>query len=124
MWSPDCRLPWRQRYRTGDAVCWEGPAPAQLQLAPGKSYLVQYTLNVCAASPAEGSILLRQTPCGVFTDTLPLRFSVGPRHQTLQHVCVLHPRMNGGSGAELALVLNAGAPVCVEQAVMDVIELW
>ena len=79
-------------------------------------------------SPEEetASILLRQSPCGVFTETLPLHVSTehpadGP--QTLQYATVLHPRMCGGREAELSLVLEAAKPLCVEQAAMNVVEL-
>ena len=128
LWDPGCRLPWRQRSCTGKAVCWDGRTPAQIQLNPGSAYMVQYTLNVCTASPARGTgrILLRQSPCGAFSDPPPLclpmaRLAHGP--QTLQHVSVLHPCGNSGCGAELSLVLNAQAPLCVERAVMDIVEL-
>ena len=74
LWEPDSRLFWRQRSRSGQNICWDGCTPGQIQLNPGKSYVVQYTLNVCAISPAEGtgSIFLRQSPCGAFADTPPL----------------------------------------------------
>ena len=125
LWEPDCRLPWRLRGCMGSGICWDANAPAQIELSPGKAYAVQYTLNVCAASPAEGRILIRQSPCGMFTDTLPLHFSIGrPPHgqETLRYVCVLHPCMDGHSAA-LSLVLGAKAPLYVERAVMDVVEL-
>ena len=90
--------------------------------------MVQYTLNVCAMSPAQGTgkILLSQSPCGAFADVAPLclpleHLTHGPR--TVHHVSVLHPCTNCGCGVELSLVLNAPVPLCVERASMDVIEL-
>jgi len=73
LWKPDCRLPWRQRKRSGAGICWDGRAPGQIQLSPGKTYVVQYTLNVCTISPAAGTgkILLSQSPCGAFANTPP-----------------------------------------------------
>ncbi|MCI9243208.1 MAG: hypothetical protein HFF43_07450 [Lawsonibacter sp.] len=128
LWKPDCRLPWKQRSRSGGGICWDNRTPAQIQINSGKTYVVQYTLNVCAVSPAggTGSIVLRQSPCGAFSDPPPLclpmaRLAHGP--QTLQHVSVLHPCGNSGCGAELSLVLNAQTPLCVERAVMDIVEL-
>lgn len=126
LWEPDCRLPWRLRSCVGSGICWDGSASAQIQLSAGKAYAVQYTLNVCAASPAEGMIFIRQSPCGTFTDMLPLHFSIGrPAHvqETLHYACVLHPCMNHGRSVMLSLVLNAKVPLYVERAIMDVIEL-
>ena len=123
LWTPDCRLFWKLRSRSGNGICWDGRTPAQIQISSGKTYAVQYTLNVCATPPAEGAILLRQSPSGAFTDPLPLRFSVGCSQRTLHYVSVLHPYRNNGCFAELSLVLDAKTPVCVERAVMDVVEL-
>ena len=128
LWEPDSRLFWRQRSRSGQNICWDGCTPGQIQLNPGKSYVVQYTLNVCAISPAEGtgSIFLRQSPCGAFADTPPLCLTLGRlahRLQTLHHVSVLHPCANSGCRVDLSLVLNAETPLCVERAEMDIVEL-
>ena len=123
-WSPGCRLTWKQRKRRGTAIRWDDRAPAQICLTPGKSYIVQYTLNVRSASPSEGALLLRQSPCGVFTDTLPLRFSAACGPQSLHTSCVLHPRScSGGCEVSLSLVLESRSALCVEEAVLDVIEL-
>lgn len=126
LWNPDCRLCWRQRSRSGKDICLDERTPAQIQLDPGKTYAVQYALNVCATSPEEGTILLRQSPCGAFTDAMPLHFSIGhPAHgqQTLHYVSVMHPCINNGYSVKLSLMLDAKAPLYVEQAVMDVVEL-
>ena len=121
LWEPDSRLFWRQRGRSGRNICWDGRAPGQVQLNPGKSYVVQYTLNVCAISPAEGTgrILLSQSPCGAFADTPPLCLPL----QRLTHVSVLHPCASCGCGAALSLVLDSQTPLCVERASMDIVEL-
>lgn len=128
LWKPDTQLLWRQRSRSGRDICWDRSVPRQIRLAPGKTYVVQYTLNVCAMSPAGGTgiILLRQSPCGAFADTQPLcvpleRLSHGPR--TLHHIAVLHPCTNNCCAADLSLVLNAQVPLCVERAEMDIVEL-
>lgn len=128
LWSPGCRLSWRQQSRRGACVCWNEHNPTQVRLDPRASYAVRCTLTVCAMPPAkgEGFIRLRQTPCGVFTETQPLRFSLdgfgdGPR--TLQYTAVLYPCMSGAGVAELSLVLDARNTLCVERAAMDVVEL-
>ena len=128
IWKPDCRLPWRSCSCSGKDICWEGRTPVRVQLKPGKAYMVQYTLNACAVGPAEGTgaICLRQSPGGAFTDALPLRFSMEcltHGSQTLHQAVILHPHMNGGGVSDLSLVLNAETSLCVERAVMDVIEL-
>lgn len=127
-WKPDCRLSWRKRRLSGRDICWDGCTPARIQLNPRRTYMVQYTLHVCAMSPAEGTgtILLKQSPCNMFADAPPLCFSLeslthGP--QTLQHVSVLHPRTNSGCAMELSLVLNAKTPLCVEWAEMDIVAI-
>ncbi len=127
-WNRDCRLPWRQMVRRGDSLRWEEQSPSQIQLDPQKSYVVQYTLTVRAARSTEetGAILLRQAPCGVFTEPLPLHFTIercANRPQTLQFAAVLHPRMGCGGEAELSLVLEAPSTLCVERAVMNIMEL-
>ena len=127
IWNPDCRLPWRTSGCFGKDICWDRRVPTRIQLNPGKAYVIQYTLNVCAMYPAKGAgtICIRQSPCGMFTDTPPLHFSM--EHlihdsQPLHHIAVLHPRTNGGGAAELSLVLEAETPLCVERAEMEVAE--
>lgn len=128
LWNRGCRLPWRKRILRGKNICWDEQTPTQIRLNPEKAYMVQYTLNACAMQPSKeaGTVLLRQTPCGAFTETLPLYFSaehpVGVP-QTLQYSALLYPRMAAGSGAELSLVLDTKSALCVERAVMDIVEL-
>lgn len=128
LWSPGCRLPWRQQSRQGECACWNEHNPTQVRLDTRSAYAVRCTLTVRAMPPAEGEgfIRLRQTPCGAFTETQPLGFSMGclvggPR--TLQYAAVLYPRMGGSGTAELSLVLDARNALCVERASMDVVEL-
>ncbi|MCI9114081.1 MAG: hypothetical protein HFF96_07465 [Oscillibacter sp.] len=123
LWNPGCRLPWRLRCCSGNSIGWDGHTPAQIQLSPEKTYVVQYTMNICVTTPVEGAILLRQSPCLAFTDPLPLCFSVGCSQQTLHYASVLRPSRNNRCSAELSLVLDAKAPVCVERAVLDIMEL-
>lgn len=128
LWNQGCRLSWRRRVLRGEDIRWSQDAPTQIRLNPGKAYAVQYTLNVCPMHPSEetGTILIRQTPCGAFTETLPLRFSMerfSGRAQTLRYAAVLYPCMENGGEAELSLVLDAGRPLCVERAALDVTEL-
>ncbi len=127
LWNRGCRLPWRQQVQRGKNIRWDEQEPTQIRLNPGKVYMVEYTLNVCAmhASEEAGVIFLRQTPCSAFTETLPLyvpmkQFTGSP--QTLRYTAVLYPRMEGGT-AELSLALDAKNALCVEQAVMNVVEL-
>lgn len=128
LWNRGCRLPWRQRLRRGEDICWDERDPTRVRLNAERSYAVRYALNVSAMHPVEkaGAIFLRQTPCGAFTETLPLYFSaecVADRPQTLQYAAILYPRVDGGCEAELSLVLDAKSALCVERAVLDIAEL-
>lgn len=126
-WNPGCRLPWRQRNRIGKSIRWNERTPTQILLDPRKAYAIQYTLNISATCPAgeSGTVYLRQSPCGVFTDTMPLHFSADPARgpQTLRYAAVLYPCVNGGWETGLSLVLEAQNSLWVERAVIDVIEL-
>ena len=97
------------------------------QLNPKKTYAIQYTLNVCASSTAEGrgAILLKQSLSGAFTDALPLYFAMEHLRapQTLHAVSVLYPRMNGGREVGISLALDAKTPLYVERAVIDIVEI-
>ena len=128
IWKRNCRLPWRLRGCSRKDICWDRRIPTRIQLNPGKAYVLQYTLNVRAMYPAKGAgtVYIKQSPCGMFSDTPPLQFSM--EHlihdsQPLHHIAVLHPRANGGGAAELSLVLDAETALCVERAEMDVAEL-
>ncbi|MCI8807871.1 MAG: hypothetical protein HFF21_07025 [Oscillospiraceae bacterium] len=128
LWGPGCRLPWRQNRRQGDRICWNECDPTQIRLDPRAAYAVRCTLTVCAMPPArgEGAVCLRQTPCGTFAETQPLRFSLeraGDSPQTLHYAAVLHPRAGGSAAAQLSLVLDTKNALCVERAAMDVVEL-
>lgn len=128
LWSPGCRLPWRQDAQKGDCICWNPHNPTQIRLNPQASYAVRCTLVIRAMPPAAGCgvIVLRQTPCGAFTEPQPLRFaleSAGARPQTLEYAAVLRPRAAGAGMAELSLVLDTRNALCVDGASMDVVEL-
>ena len=128
LWGPGCRLPWRQNRRQGDRICWNECDPTQIRLDPRAAYAVRCTLTVRAMPPArgEGAVCLRQTPCGTFAETQPLRFSLeraGDSPQTLHYAAVLHPRAGGSAAAQLSLVLDTKNALCVERAAMDVVEL-
>ena len=128
LWGPGCRLPWRQNRRQGDRICWNECDPTQIRLDPRAAYAVRCTLTVRAMPPArgEGAVCLRQTPCGTFAETQPLRFSLeraGDSPQTLHYAAVLHPRSGGSAAAQLSLVLDTKNALCVERAAMDVVEL-
>ena len=59
----------------------------------------------------------------MFTDTPPLHISrLTHSAQCFHNVSILHPRQDGCDVA-LSLVLKAKTPLCVEQAVIDVVEL-
>ena len=128
LWSPGCRLPWRQQTRQGGRVCWDRCNPTQIRLDARAAYAVQCTMTVCAMAPAEGEgvIRLRQTPYGTFAEAHPLRFSLECLRgspQTLQYAAVLHPCADRTGMAELSLVLDTRNALCVERAELSVLEL-
>ena len=128
LWSPGCRLSWRQQARRGECIRWNACNPTQIRLDTRAAYAVRCTLCAYAMPPArgEGIICLRQTPCGAFTEAQPLRFSLermAGNLQTLQYAAVLNPRVGVNGVAELSLVLDTRNALCVERAAMDVVEL-
>lgn len=128
LWSPGCRLPWRQQAQCGEYIRWNECNPTQIRLDLRAAYAIRCTLSVYAMPPAkgEGYICLRQTPCGSFTDAPPLRFSLermAGSLQTLQYAAVIYPCANVTGPAELSLVLDTRNALCVERASMDVVEL-
>ncbi len=128
LWNPGCRLPWRRQSMQGECICWNECNPTQIRLERQRAYAVRCALTVRAMPPATGAgaICLRQTPCGAFTDTPPLRFSLermAGSCQTLQYAAMLYPRAGGTGAAELSLVLDTRNALCVERAAMDVVEL-
>lgn len=128
LWTPGCRLPWQQQAVRGGCICWSACNPTQIRLERQRSYAVRCTLTAHAMPPAqgEGVIQLRQTPCGAFTDTPPLRFPLERMAcdcRTLSYAAVLYPRAGGVGTAELSLVLDTRNALCVERAVLDVVEL-
>jgi len=114
--------------RRGAELRWNEQNPGHIFLNPGKAYVVQYTLNISTAYPAEeaGTIILKQAPCGAFMEILPLYFKTECREnwpQTLHYAAMLYPCMGRSSEAELCLVLKSPNSLYVEQAVMNIIEL-
>ena len=128
LWTPGCRLPWRQQTMCGSCIRWSECNPTQIRLERQRTYAIRCALTVRAMPPAkgEGVIQIRQTPCGTFTEALPLRFSLERMAcdcQTLQYAAVLYPSAGGVGTAELSLVLDTRNALCVERAVMNVMEL-
>lgn len=128
LWNPGSRLTWKKRSQSGKTIRWDECAPAEIYLSPGKTYSVQCALNVRAAAPAKGTgtIFLKQSPCGMFTDALPLCFPMEDLTRCPQSVhmaAVLHPCSDCGCETCLSLALDAKSALCVEGAVMDVVEL-
>ena len=128
LWKQGYCLPWRPLMRRGAELRWNEQNPGHIFLNPGKAYVVQYTLNISTAYPAEeaGTIILKQAPCGAFMEILPLYFKTECREnwpQTLHYAAMLYPCMGRSSEAELCLVLKSPNSLHVEQAVMNIIEL-
>lgn len=128
LWCPGRPLKWKLCSRNGENIHWDEHIPDKIRLTPRNVYIVEYTLNICAASSSEGmrAVLLRQSNHNRFSDTLPTHFSTDHLTngiRTLYGSVLLCPSICGGSDVELSLILEAQNPLRVESAAFDVIEL-
>ena len=128
LWKQGCCLPWRLLTHRGADIRWNEQNPGRILLNPGKSYAIQYTLNICTTHPTEemGRISLRQAPGGTFTEILPLYFKIEHYenyHQTLQYAAMLYPCVGRRGEAEVSLILESPNILHVNHAVMNIIAL-
>ena len=127
LWDSGSAMPWRCRGRQGDAIQWSEATPTLVRLSAKRAYVVSYVLHVFGALPGReaGLLRLKQTPGGVFTDTLPLRFSLMCPEEptTLQYMTLLFPQAQTAAQAAISLVLNGKGPLCVHQASLSIVEL-
>lgn len=128
LWNNGCLMPWRCRRQKGEGIQWNEEMPALVELDPEKTYTLSYTVNVRRLFPGadEGTVCVKRTPHDAFWDTPPLHFSVKDLENgslTLQYSAVLFPQACAAPYSGVSLLLNYRDRLCVEQAVLNIIEL-
>lgn len=127
-WENGSRMTWKRQEQRGCAIRWNEKAPALVSLDPGKAYMLHYTINVRDTYPgaSAGVIFVRITPCGAFSNVLPLCFSVNCQDNkpvTLQYSAMLFPRTCPAACADLSLLLNYRDKLFVDQASLSIVEI-
>ena len=127
-WDDGYLLSWRCRDKRGGSIRWNEENPALVELEPEKAYALDYTINVRGpyCGDSAGAVFVRLTPCDAFSEILPLYFStkcLDCEPMTLHYSTVLFPQAHPGPCANLALLLNYGGSLFVEQAALSIFEL-
>lgn len=125
-WKSGCPLPLELRCRQGGDIRWSSQSPEMVVLDPRKAYQVSCVFNLRDFLPMDssGRISLETGPEGAYPPQPPLWFSVrcsGGEPTTLQYTALLLPCR--GKAAEFSLVLHNRGGLCVEQAVVNILEL-
>ena len=124
LWRDGCQLPWARCFRQGTGVRWSGESPALVELEADRGYAVSVQLNLRDFLPVEVSGRICLETGDAFPRQPPFYFSLrcaGGEAATLQYDALLLP--SGGKGAELSLRLRARGVLCVNQAVLNIVEL-
>ena len=127
-WDNGFLLAWKCQERRGHGIRWSEEAPALVSLDPGKTYVLDYTINVRGPYHGDGAgaVFVRLTPCDAFSDVLPLYFSAkcpGDEPLTLHCSTVLSPRAHPAPCADLSLLLHYGGGLWVERASLSMFEI-
>lgn len=127
-WDNGYLLSWKRQGQRGCGIGWNEESPALVDLDPGKAYALNYAVNVRGPyrGDSAGAVCVRLTPCGAFSDVLPLYFSVnglGCEPLTLHYSTVLFPQACPPSCASLSLLLNYGGSLFVERASLSIHEI-
>ena len=127
-WENGSRMTWKCQEQRGCGIRWNEKTPALVSLDTGKAYMLHYTINVRDTYPggSTGVVFVRLTPCGAFSNILPLCFSVNcqeGRPVTLQYTATLFPQACPASRADLSLLLNYRDRLFVDQASLSIVEI-
>lgn len=127
-WDNGFLLSWRRQGQRGCNIRWSAENPALVDLEPDKAYALQYTINVRGPyrGDSAGAVFVRFTPCDAFSEILPLYFSVknlACEPLTLHYSTMLLPQAHPAPCANLALLLNYGGSLFVEQASLSIFEI-
>lgn len=127
-WDDGSLLAWKCQGQRGCGIRWSEEAPALVHLDPGKVYALDYSINVRGPYHGDnaGAVCVRLTPCGAFSNVLPLYFSANCLEcepMTLHCSAMLFPREYPAPCADLSLLLHCGGSLFVEQASLDIFEI-
>lgn len=127
-WDNGFLLSWKCRERKGCGIRWTEERPAFVDLDSEKTYGLDYTINVRGPYCGDhaGAVFVRITPCETFQEVLPLYFSVNClkcEPLTLHYSTILFPQAHPAPCADLALLLNYGGSLFVEQASLNIFEI-
>ena len=127
-WDNGFLLSWKCRGRRGCDIRWSEEMPALVELDPGKTYGLDYTINVRGPyrGDSAGAVFIRLTPCDAFQEVLPLYFSVKCLEcepLTLHYSTILFPQAHPAPCADLSLLLNYGDSLFVERASLNIYEI-
>ena len=127
-WDNGFLMSWKCQGHRGQGILWNEENPARVNLDPGKTYALNYAINVRGSECGDctGDVLVKITPHDAFSDVLPLHFSVkGPEGgpSTLHYSALLFPQACPESCAALSLLLNCEDSLFVEQASLNIFEV-
>lgn len=127
-WDNGSLLSWKRQGQRGDGICLNEENPALVDLDPGKTYALDYAVNVRGPyhGGSAGAVFVRLTPCDAFQEILPLYFSVnclGCSPLTLHYSTMLFPQAHPAPCTDLSLLLNYGGGLFVEQASLNIYEI-
>lgn len=127
-WDDGFLLSWKCQGHRGCGIRWNEESPALVELEPGKTYGVNYTINIRGPYRGDnaGAVFVRLTPCDAFLEVLPLYFSVkclGCEPLTLHYSTMLFPQAHPVPCADLSLLLNYEDSLLVEQASLSIYEI-
>ena len=120
LWQTGCPIPWEYAGGRGGAVRWCMESPSQAELDPGRAWFVSGTFLIRDFAPTAASGCIRLE--GASRELPPLCFSVRcacGEAVTLPYSTLLLP----GEASAVSFRLRSKAPVWVEQAQLNIVEL-
>ena len=120
LWQTGCPIPWEYAGGRGDAVRWHLESPSQAELDSCRAWFVSCTFLVRDFAPAAASGCIRLE--GASRELPPLCFGLRcacGEAVTLTYSTLLLP----GEASAVSFRLHSKAPVWVEQAQLNIVEL-
>ena len=122
LWTQRCPILWEYLGGRGSAVRWSMEAPSQVELDPGKVWLISCMFLIRDFSPRPASGCVGLESVGASQETLPLCFSICcacGEAVTVPYSTLLLP----DSASTVSFRLLSQCPVWVEQAELNIVEL-